>query len=68
MSFQLSLKTYPASKRSEKSLIHEGRNQSEIEYDDWHLPGQKEQKSDWLLSSLIIISHTYPDKKIYSII
>ena len=50
MSFQLSLKTYPALKRSKKSLIHEGRNQAEIEYDDWHLPGQKEKRSfcgDW---------------------
>jgi len=46
LSIQLSLKTYPAIERSKKSLIHEGRNQAEIEYDDWHLPGQKEQKSD----------------------
>ena len=50
MSFQLSLKTYPALKRSKKSLIHEGRNQAQVEYDDWHLPGQKEKRSfcgDW---------------------
>ena len=50
MSFQLSLKTYPALKRSKKSLIHEGRNQASVEYDDWHLPGQKEKRSfcgDW---------------------
>jgi len=50
LSFQLSLKTYPALKRSKKSLIHEGRNQANIEYDDWHLPGQKEKRSfcgDW---------------------
>ena len=50
MSFQLSLKTYPALKRSKKSLIHEGRNQANVEYDDWHLPGQKEKRSfcgDW---------------------
>ena len=46
LSFQLSLKTYPALERSKKSLIHEGRNQEEIEYDDWHLPGQKPQKTD----------------------
>jgi len=45
LSFQLSLKTYPALERSKKSLIHEGLNQKEIEYDDWHLPGQKEKKS-----------------------
>ena len=50
MSFQLSLKEYPALKRSKKSLIHEGRNQASIETDDWHLPGQKEKRSfcgDW---------------------
>ena len=50
MSFQLTFKTYPALKRSKKSLIHEGRNQASIETDDWHLPGQKEKRSfcgDW---------------------
>ena len=46
MSLQLSLKEYPALKRSKKSLIHEGRNQAVIERYDWHLPGQKEKKSD----------------------
>jgi len=46
LSLQLSLKTYPALKRSKKSLIHEGRNQATVERYDWHLPGQKEQKSD----------------------
>jgi len=50
LSIQLSLKTYPALERTKKSLIHEGRNQEEVEYDGWHLPGQKEKRSfcgDW---------------------
>ena len=44
LSIQLSLKTYPALKRSEKSLIHEGLNQKEIQHDGWHLPGQKVER------------------------
>ena len=67
MSFQLSLKTYPALERSKKSLIHEGRNQSEIEYDDWHLPGQKDQKSDcgqWSYMGCLN-KHEHPNGEIF---
>ena len=42
--------TYPAFKRSERSLIKQGLNQDEIEYDGWHLPGQREKRDfcgDW---------------------
>ena len=67
MSFQLSLKTYPALERSKKHLIHEGRNQSEVEYDDWHLPGQKDKKSDCGVWSYMgcLNKHKHPNGEIF---
>jgi len=38
------IKTYPAFKRSEKSLIKSGLNADSIDIDGWHLPGQKEKR------------------------
>ena len=47
MSYQIQLnETYPALKRSKNNLIHVGLNQEIIEFDGWHLPGQKEKRSD----------------------
>ncbi len=57
MSIQLKIK-YPALKRSKKnSMIREGINQ-DIEYDDWHLPGQKEKKQDCGIWSYMGCTHT----------
>ena len=69
MSYQIELKTaYPALKRSKKkSLIQEGKNQSTIEYDKWHLPGQEPKKSDCGLWSFMgcLNKALHPNKEIF---
>ena len=75
MSFQLQYplheldyeNTYPALERSKKHLIHEGKNQAVIDYDGWHLPGQKPQKSDcgqWSYMGCLN-KHKHPNGEIF---
>ena len=47
-------------------MIREGINQ-DIEYDDWHLPGQKDKKSDcgnWLYMGCLN-KHAHPNGEIF---